>query len=745
MSYQTALRDEKHRNYTEPVGVTELGTSNRFYQRATTWICLAAVGAFIVIIALSIAVANKKACDPLPVPPNAGFVAENGCRYSSVDVVSVQSLAGEFYRCALVHNTGFSGNFLFGTLGDLKTLSGCYWDLSSPDTPDFQKLVTLQNKLDLVLDNPAVRTTEKLRVKFIEAELTLVRTLVEKGHFFAATGASAVDYAWWSDVVIDASMTANLLATVDHRNQDNYDDTVLGWLQVYAEYLPRWRAQMERAVAEKKTHASIVMEYQQIYYLQALDSNFTAVCPTLLNTTSNDQCFTIVNNITAQHKSFRDYFVDSYIPACALTRPNSAPGLWNTPDGKEVYQAWLQFHLGMNESAREIFDLGVERVAANRNDTLSIIQLIDPSIETFEEAVAALSNSSDTRWYICNNDSAEVIAYVQALQERIEDNLLDEFGYFAGVRPRVRVEGSPSTYANTATYDHVRNFWTAKPIYNVGRHEWCYPNGANGSKTYYYDRLQLATVMHEAMPGHGMQLQLEAEVDCGVGSPYATGPTAYYEGWGLYAETLGYYLSYDPITNPKGLYANPFDELSFYTGTMLRNNRLQVDTGLHGNLEGLPNWSWDEAWQETVENGFTEFSAKAEVERYIQMPGQATAYMIGNLKLLQARQSLEEVLGMKFHAAEFHNIILRWGGSTFDDLCSLLTTYEADKLNPGSATGMFGYDLIKEQFSSTKPVVGLGRVSAGVQQKSPSFTMHTTLNRIGGTPSAVVSRAHTLP
>ena len=533
-------------------------------------------------------------------------------------------------------------------------------------------------------------------------------TLVEKGHMFAACADYMNDYSWYDDPVLDSGRTLLLLTSIDHTAQDDYSNRVMTWLRGYTAFLPTWLYQMQRAVADGKTHASIVMDFQKQYYIDLLAVDYSLVCDTLDAVTDQVECQSLTAQLNANSTVFSDYFQNTYVPACSAQRPDARSGLWATTDGASVYQAWLDYHLGYVSVAREIYELGLTRVEENREEILATIQLIDPTIVTFEEAAASLSNPNDTRWFVCSNDTSDIIDYVRILMAEIEDGLIPEFGFFAGTRVQVIVTGSASTSSSAADYDHERNFWTSHAYYNVGQYEWCSNDGI--TQEYYYDKLQLATVAHEAMPGHGHQLQLEAQVDCGLAYPYAFGSTLYTEGWALYAETEPSRMDSDE--GEKGLYSNPYNELSYYTGTMLRNVRIVVDPAMHGDIAPDTNYAWSDCVAEMVENSFSEYLSESECERYVQMPAQANAYMIGGIKFSALRNVTAYKLGDCFDPAEFHNVILRWGAMNWDQMDALMATYAIYKLNPDrdDFDSLFGSDIITdEMFSNTIPSVGLGR------------------------------------
>lgn len=257
-------------------------------------------------------------------------------------------------------------------------------------------------------------------------------------------------------------------------------------------------------------------------------------------------------------------------------------------------------------------------------------------------------------------------------------------------------------------YDLKRHFWVKPYVFNIG--QIADDPEPNGCTTVYDKVTAMGTAMHENFPGHGLQVPLQNEIDCQM-SRYQYAPTGFVEGWALYVESLGYRLDAD--SNPKGLYANPIDELGFFNNAMLRNNRLQEDPALNGDVPSLgANWDYDTAWQSMMNNGFTAGYAKSETERYVTMAGQATAYMQGRLKIESMRNFTETSLGSQFSALEFHNVLTRFGGASLENLDRLIHTYVTVKLSALPATdssfdSLFGIDLIRNQFSATLPRVGL--------------------------------------
>ena len=172
---------------------------------------------------------------------------------------------------------------------------------------------------------------------------------------------------------------------------------------------------------------------------------------------------------------------------------------------------------------------------------------------------------------------------------------------------------------------------------------------------------------HEGIPGHHFQLAIQSEL---TGMPVFRTIglfTAYIEGWALYAERLAWEL---------GFYDNdPFGNLGRLQAEMFRAVRLVVDTGIHSKK-----WTREEAVEYMVANtGLTTSEVVTEIERYIVMPGQACAYKIGMMKILELRERARQALGDKFDLKAFHDVVLKNGAVPLDILEELVEEYIAEK------------------------------------------------------------------
>jgi uncharacterized protein (DUF885 family) len=172
--------------------------------------------------------------------------------------------------------------------------------------------------------------------------------------------------------------------------------------------------------------------------------------------------------------------------------------------------------------------------------------------------------------------------------------------------------------------------------------------------------------VHEAVPGHHLQIALAQELEGIPEFRRYGGYTAFIEGWGLYSERLGYEL---------GLYKDPYSKFGQLTYDMWRAVRLVVDTGIH-----------DQGWsRQKAIDFFAANAAKSmhdienEIDRYIAWPGQALAYKIGQLRILELRRKAEEELGDKFNLSEFHDTILGQGAVTLSVLDGIVADWIAER------------------------------------------------------------------
>jgi uncharacterized protein (DUF885 family) len=221
------------------------------------------------------------------------------------------------------------------------------------------------------------------------------------------------------------------------------------------------------------------------------------------------------------------------------------------------------------------------------------------------------------------------------------------------------VEAKIPTYFSTVPkaslvikpYDPFREKFEAGGSYEQGT-----PDGSRPGTFYFnaYDLPSRSTwgettlFLHEGEPGHHFQISLAQENEALPAFMRFGGNTAYVEGWALYAETLGYDM---------GLYRDPYQRFGTLNDEMLRAMRLVVDTGIHSK-----GWTRDQAIKYMLDHsGMGRTDATAEVERYIAIPSQATAYKVGALTIQRLRDKAKAELGDRFDIREFHAQVLNTG------------------------------------------------------------------------------------
>ena len=209
----------------------------------------------------------------------------------------------------------------------------------------------------------------------------------------------------------------------------------------------------------------------------------------------------------------------------------------------------------------------------------------------------------------------------------------------------------PKTKLEIRPYDPFREKFEAGGSYEPGTPD------ANRPGTFYFNAYDLPSrtspgmttlYLHEGAPGHHFQISLAQENSALPPFMRFGGNTAYAEGWALYAETLGYDM---------GFYKDPYQRFGTLSDEMLRAMRLVVDTGIHSK-----GWTREEAINYMLSNSDLPMSeATSEVERYIAIPSQATAYKIGALTIQRLRKKAQDELGPKFDIREFHAQVLNTG------------------------------------------------------------------------------------
>ncbi|MEQ1439652.1 DUF885 domain-containing protein [Fontimonas sp. SYSU GA230001] len=422
----------------------------------------------------------------------------------------------------------------------------------------------------------------------------------------------------------------------------------LSRLQALPVLIAQTEALMRTGIREKRVHARVVMERvpaqldQQIvddprrspFYKPFL--SFDAGIPADRRAAYAERARQLIaEGVVPAYRRFRRFFVEDYLPAC-----RKDAGVWAQPDGERLY-AWLARHHTTTElSPDRIHEIGLAEVRRIRGEMEQIKH--DVGFDGDQSAFIAHLRS-DPQFYYRNGD--ELLLAYQALAKRVDPELARLFKTLPrlpyGVRP-IPDNIAPDT--TTAYY---------------------LPGAADGSRAgWYYVNLYKpetrpryemeALTLHESVPGHHLQIARAQELgELPEFRRNGPGFTAFVEGWGLYAESLGTEL---------GLYRDPYAKFGALTYEMWRAVRLVVDTGMHHKR-----WTRQQAIDYFKANAAkSELDIVNEIDRYIAWPGQALAYKIGQLKIRELRTRAEQALGEKFDVREFHDTVLGSGAIPLD-------------------------------------------------------------------------------
>lgn len=352
-------------------------------------------------------------------------------------------------------------------------------------------------------------------------------------------------------------------------------------------------------------------------------------------------------NIIPSYKKLKSYFESEYLPASY-----KSAGIWQMPNGNEYYTFLARSYTTTNLTPQQIHEKGMAEVARIRAEMEKIKTQVG-----FKGTLPEFFQFLRTDKQFFYQTPEELLNAYRAMSRRIDPELVKVFRTL----PR-------TPYGIIPIPDKIAPD-TTTAYYNSP--------AADGSRPgYYYVNLykpevrpkweMMALSLHEAVPGHHLQLALQQELGEIPNFRKYGGYTAFVEGWGLYSESLG---------EEMGLYNDPYDKFGQLTYEMWRAVRLVVDTGIHY-------YKWDR--QKAIDY-FKANAAKTdqdivnEIDRYISNPGQALAYKVGELKIKELRAKSKTELGDKFDIKEFHDVVLLSGAVPLDILERNITEWIAKK------------------------------------------------------------------
>ena len=337
-------------------------------------------------------------------------------------------------------------------------------------------------------------------------------------------------------------------------------------------------------------------------------------------------------------------------------RANDDDGAWKLTDGNAYYQSRLNYYTTTDMTAEDIHNIGLKEVARIQGEMRKIMQQVG-----FKGDLQDFYNflRSDPQFTYANDDTGR--AQYMAEATAIIDNMKGKLDELFITKPKAdmivkRVEPFREASAFGAFYNQPSLDGTRPGTYFINLKD------VREQPTY----LMQALAYHEGIPGHHMQIAISMELEGIPEFRKQGGHTAYIEGWALYAENVPAEL---------GMYTDPYKDFGRLSMEIFRAARLVVDTGIHSKK-----WTREQAVQYMLENiANPEGDIRAEVDRYIVWPGQATAYKIGMLKIGDLKKHAQAELGEKFDIREFHDVVLANGSVPLSILEELVNEWILNK------------------------------------------------------------------
>lgn len=347
-----------------------------------------------------------------------------------------------------------------------------------------------------------------------------------------------------------------------------------------------------------------------------------------------DEVAALVPSLGEPMARYERYLRDTYLPGC-----RESVGWSNVPGGEEWYAELVAHHTTTSLSPREIHEMGHEEVARIRSEMDSA--RAEAGFDGDLTAFAAFLRT-DPRFFCTTAE--DLLTRYREICKRIDPLLVGLFGTLPRLPYGVKEIPAHEAPGQTTAY-----YWPGSPT--APRPGWYMANTYDLPSRPIWE--MDALTLHEAVPGHHLQIALAAEIDDLPEFRKHEYLTAYVEGWALYAESLGSELD---------CYRDPYSRFGQLTYEMWRAVRLVVDTGMHA-----LGWSRQQAIDFFTENAAkTAHDIEVEVDRYISWPGQALAYKLGELKIKELRARATAGMGAAFDVRAFHDLVLGAGPLPLD-------------------------------------------------------------------------------
>jgi len=346
------------------------------------------------------------------------------------------------------------------------------------------------------------------------------------------------------------------------------------------------------------------------------------------------------------YRKLADFVAKDYAP-----KGRTEPGMWALPNGDALYKFDVEQQTTTNKSPAEIHELGLAEVKRIEGEQAKIAQQLG------YKDLAAMREAIKTDPKVHATSRQQIVDLYKKYIAQMQPKLPELFGLL----PKTNVEVMPM--------EEFREKEASGAQYNQGT-----PDGKRPGRVYvntgdFSNRLTLnieTTAYHEGVPGHHMQIAIAQTLPDLPAFRQQAGYTAYIEGWALYSERLG---------KEVGFYQDPLSYFGHLSDELLRADRLVLDTGVH-----YKHWTRQQMVDFFHEHSSQdEPSIQSETDRYIAYPGQALAYKLGQLKILELREHAKQELGDKFDIRNFHDEILNGGALPLDVLDARVNGWIAEQ------------------------------------------------------------------
>ena len=513
------------------------------------------------------------------------------------------------------------------------------WHLDWLDT--LRSLETRLQTLDRVALSPADQLNYDIFARHIRLE---IRELELRGYHLSISKAGGI-HLFMPDLYLMMPMASpqdyeNYIARLD--NCHEYFKRIIGLMRTGLRqgYRP---ARVTVEGVDDSLHAQLVVDPVLSGFYQPFKEFPAGVGGADQDRLSKSGLEVISSSVIPAYRELLRFIQEEYFPGA---RQGIAAD--ELPDGRAFYEHRIQYFTTLALSPEEVYQTGMQEVERIQAEMLQVVHQVgfQGSLTAFIEFLR-----TDPRFYV--NEPAALLKETSYVLKRMDGELPRLFKTLPRLPYGIRPIPDFSAPGNTAAY--------------------YFPGTGDGSRAgmYYVNTYDLksrplyeieALSLHEAVPGHHLQIAMQQELSDLPNFRRQVFFTAYVEGWALYAERLGL---------EAGFYTDPYSNFGRLSYEMWRACRLVVDTGMH-----VLGWSRQQAIDFMAENtSSTMLNIINEVDRYIAWPGQALAYKIGELKIRELRKRAETALGSQFDLREFHDVILLSGSVPLDILENRVTSW----------------------------------------------------------------------